>query len=130
MMTRRWRRRRGLFVFVIIAILENLRTSRRRRFAGAETSLRFSQVALNTFSDRVRTAKHAPRDGFYLLERSNGLALIVERGVGVIVVRARNVVIISPFRGSVSHLVKVDIFASPPPWLYLSEGPYGRIPRL
>ena len=85
MTTRRWRRRRGLFVFVIIAILENLRTSRRRRFAGAETSLRFSQVALNTFSDRVRAAEHAPRDGFYLLERSNGLALIVERGVGVIV---------------------------------------------
>ena len=35
--------------------------------------MRFSQVALNPFSDRVRTAKHAPRDGFYLLERSNGL---------------------------------------------------------
>ena len=78
--TRRWRRRRVCLFIFVINMLENLRTSRRRRLAGAETSLRDLQGTLNPRCDRVRAAKHASRDRFYLLERRHGLAEIVERG--------------------------------------------------
>ena len=57
----------------------------RRLFAGAERCSRESQMALNPRCGRVRTAEHAPRDRFYLLERRHGLAEIVERGGGVLV---------------------------------------------
>ena len=67
-----------MFIFVI-NMLENLRTSRRRRLAGAETSLRDLQGTLNPRCDRVRAAKHAPRGPFHVLERRHSLAQIVER---------------------------------------------------
>jgi hypothetical protein len=86
--TRRWRRRRVCLFIFVINMLENLRTSRRRRLAGAETSLRDLQGTLNPRCDRVRAAKHASRDRFYLLERRHGLAEIVERGT-VLVERPR-----------------------------------------
>ena len=55
----------------------------RRLFAGVERFSHDLQVFLNPSCHRVRTAEHAPRDRFYLLERRHGLAEIVERGVVV-----------------------------------------------
>jgi len=46
-------------------------------------------MALNPRCGRVRTAEHAPRDRFYLLERRHGLVEIVERGARVLVERRR-----------------------------------------
>ena len=45
---------------------------------GAEHGSRVSQVALNPFCGRMRTAKHAPSDPFRFLERRQGLAEIVQ----------------------------------------------------
>ena len=55
--------------------------------AGAERGSCVSQIALNVYYERVRTAEHAPRDPFRILERRYGLAEIVERGTGVLVER-------------------------------------------
>ena len=54
-----------------------------RRLAGAERGSRVSQGSLDRLCGRVRTAEHAPRGPFRLLERRHGLAEIVERGGGV-----------------------------------------------
>ena len=48
-----------------------------------------SQEVSNPFCERVRASEHAPRGPFNFLERSNGLADIVERGVIVVVERVR-----------------------------------------
>jgi len=58
-------------------------------FAGEERGSRLSQIALNLHCDRVRATEHAPRGPFYVLERRHGLAVLVERGVGVQVERQR-----------------------------------------
>ena len=50
-----------------------------RFFPGAERVSRSSQFALNVYCERVRPPKHTTRGPFYLLERRNGLAEIVER---------------------------------------------------
>ena len=55
----------------------------RRRLAGAEYGSRLSQIVLNCRCLRVRAAEHAPRNRLDVLERSHGLADIVERGAGV-----------------------------------------------
>ena len=52
----------------------------RRCLAGAEHGTRVSQRFLNPHCGRVRTAKHAPRGRFNLLERRHALADIVECG--------------------------------------------------
>ena len=57
-------------------------------FAGVAHRSRVSQIELNVFCERVRAAEHAPRDQFYFLEPLNCLAEIVERGGGVLVLRA------------------------------------------
>ena len=49
-----------------------------RRFAGAERGSRVLQGLLNPSCDRVRTAKHAPRGPFRVLERRHALAEIFE----------------------------------------------------
>ena len=51
--------------------------------------MRVLQIALNTRCGRVRAAEHAPRGPFKFLERTHGLAEIVERGAGVKVERPR-----------------------------------------
>ena len=66
-----------------------LLTLRRRRFAGAELGSRVLQGSLNPRCVRVRATKHAPRDAVRVLERTHGLAEIVERGAFVIVERLR-----------------------------------------
>ena len=60
-----------------------------RRLAGAERGSRVSQGSLDRLCGRVRTAEHAPRGPFRLLERRHGLAEIVERRAGVPVERLR-----------------------------------------
>ena len=52
--------------------------SRRWRLAGAERGSRVSQIPLNFHRERMRTAEHAPRGLFHVLERRGGLAEIVE----------------------------------------------------
>ena len=47
--------------------------------AGGKRGSRVSQIALNIHRERVRPPKHTTRGPFYLLERRNGLAEIVER---------------------------------------------------
>ena len=51
-----------------------------------ERGSRVLQIVLNAFCERVGAAEHAPRDPIRLLERRHGLAEIVERGVGVLIV--------------------------------------------
>ena len=55
------------------------------RFAGAERGSRFSQFVLDLRRERMRSAKHAQRSPFQLLERGHGLAEVVERGAGILV---------------------------------------------
>ena len=55
----------------------------RRRFAGAEDDSRVLQLLLNPRCERMRSAKHAPRGPYNVLERRYGLAEIFERGAGV-----------------------------------------------
>ena len=60
------------------------------RLAGGsrDSESRRSQGSLNRRRERVRTTEYTPRCRFYLLERRDGLADIVERCVGVVVGRA------------------------------------------
>ena len=59
--------------------------ARRWRLEGGERGSRFFlQAVFDARCNRVRAAKHAPRDGFYLLKHCHGFAEIVERGAGVI----------------------------------------------
>ena len=54
-----------------------------RCFAGAEGGSRLEQGSLNPDWERVRATEYAPRGRFHVLERTHGLAEIVERGVVV-----------------------------------------------
>ena len=71
-----------------------------RCFAGAEGGSRVSQGVLNPDCDWVRATEHAPCGRLHLLERTHGLAEIVERGAVVAVLglaatdpKAENVVL-------------------------------------
>ena len=59
------------------------------QIAAAERGSRVSQVILNPRCNRVRAAEHTPCGPSRVLKRLNGLAEIVERGVGVPVERLR-----------------------------------------
>ena len=58
-------------------------------FAGAERGSRVSQIMRNPFCARVRAAEHTPGDRIRVLERSHGLAEIVQRGAGGQIERPR-----------------------------------------
>ena len=67
-------------MFNVVCLFVTLSSpGRRRRLAGAERGLRFSQLGLHTRRERMRAAEHAPRGRSYLLERRHGLAEMVER---------------------------------------------------
>ena len=51
--------------------------------------MRFSQVVLGLYCNRMRAAEHAPRSPLRILERRHGLAEIVEGGAVVQVERPR-----------------------------------------
>ena len=110
LLTEREGRRRGvilLFVFVVFSSRSScskvqvgpslgfgipepiLSLLRRLRLAGAERGSRASQEFINQRCGRVRTAEHAPRDPFRILERRYGLAVIGERRAGILVERLR-----------------------------------------
>ena len=57
---------------------------RRLRLASAEHHPRRLQGYLYLHCERVRAAKHAPRDPFHALERRHGFLEIIERGVVVL----------------------------------------------
>ena len=61
----------------------------RRRLAGGENSSRRFQTIFKCRGERVRAAKHAPRDPSRILEGRHGLVEIVERGGGVLAERPR-----------------------------------------
>ena len=47
----------------------------------------YLQVLLNRLRHRVRASEHLPRGSSQILERRHSLAMIVERGTGVLVVK-------------------------------------------
>ena len=60
-----------------------LHTSKLRTLADAERDSRQQQGTIDIHHQRMHAAADAPRNPFQFLERSHGLAEIVERGVGV-----------------------------------------------
>ena len=54
-----------------------------RRFAGVECCSRLSKSSLDLCYERIRATQHAACGPCRILERSHGLAEIVERGAGV-----------------------------------------------